>query len=329
MLACPLGIDTGRLVKDLRARQHTPRAERIALAVARRWAGVERGARAALRAGDVPLRGATRVLRTAVSHELVPAWPGDMPRPAGALPATSRTGAAAVYLPACVNRIFGHARGAERELSLPEALVELSARAGAPVWIPPDAAGHCCGTPWSSKGYRAGHAYMAGHTGAALRRWTDGGSLPVVIDASSCALGLVEDADGIDVVDSIAWAHDRLLPALTVRPNLKTAAVHPSCATRHLHLEGKLERLAASVAAEVFVPPSATCCGFAGDRGLLHPELPLAATADEAAELRERGIEAHLCSNRTCEIGLRQGTGATFESFVFALEQATRPTATK
>ncbi len=328
MLACPLGIDTGRLVKELRARQHTPRAERVALAVARRWAGVERAARAALRLGATP-RGATRVLRTAISHELVPAWAGDMPRPAGAMPATRREGAAAVYLPACVNRIFGHARGAERDASLPEALVAVSERAGAPVWIPPDAAGHCCGTPWSSKGYRTGHEHMTAHTVEALRRWTGDGSLPVVIDASSCAHALVGEAEGIDVLDSITWAHDRLLPNLTVRRILRSAAVHPSCATRHMHLGGKLERLAASVADETFVPASATCCGFAGDRGLLHPELALAATADEAAELQGRDFDAHLCSNRTCEIGLRHGTGATFESFVFALEQATRPVVTK
>jgi D-lactate dehydrogenase len=105
--------------------------------------------------------------------------------------------------------------------------------------------------------------------------------------------------------------------------------VHPACAIRHLGLTGKLERLAAAVADEVVVPSAATCCGFAGDRGLLHPELPLAATADEAAELGGREFDAHLCSNRTCEIGLRRGTGATFESFWFALEHATRPVATK
>jgi D-lactate dehydrogenase len=327
MLACPLGIDTGRLVKELREREHTPRAERSALTLARRWAAVERAARGALRIPQTPLRAITRVMRSAVSHELVPAWPGDMPRPAGAIPATVRGGASAVYLPACVNRIFGHARGAERDLSLPEAMVAVSERAGHPVWIPPDAAGHCCGIPWSSKGYRSGHAYMAGRTAAALRRWTDGGRLPVVIDASSCAMGLMEHVQGVDVLDSVAWAHDRLLPDLSARRRLRSAAVHPSCATRHMRLTGKLERLAASIADDVFVPTASTCCGFAGDRGLLHPELPAAATADEAAELVGRDCDAHLCSNRTCEIGLRAGTGATFESFVFALEQATRPVA--
>ena len=42
MLACPLGIDTGKFVKSLRARQHAARAERVALRLAERWAAVER-----------------------------------------------------------------------------------------------------------------------------------------------------------------------------------------------------------------------------------------------------------------------------------------------
>jgi D-lactate dehydrogenase len=54
-------------------------------------------------------------------------------------------------------------------------------------------------------------------------------------------------------------------------------------------------------------------------------ELSLAATRDEAAELAGRTFDAAFCSNRTCEIGLEQGTGRTYESFVFALEELTRP----
>ena len=87
----------------------------------------------------------------------------------------------------------------------------------------------------------------------------------------------------------------------------------------------RLENLAGALADDVYTPPSATCCGFAGDRGFLHPELPAAATADEAAELSGRTFDAHLCSNRTCEIGLHQGTGRAYESFLFLLEELTRP----
>ena len=323
MLACPLGIDTGKLVKDLRSREHGPRAERAALTAARRWAAVERAARAGLR-GGAPARAATRLLRRAVSTELVPAWPAEMPRPAPArMPSTTREGAAAVYVPACINRIFG----SDRDLTLPEALVAVSARAGQPVWIPPGVAGHCCATPWSSKGYRDGAAFMAAKTRDSLLRWSDGGQLPIVTDASSCALGLIEDVapDDLTVLDSVQWAHEHLLPRLEIANRAGRVAVHPTCAIRHMGHVGRLQSLAAALADEVYTPPTATCCGFAGDRGFLHPELPSAATADEAAELDGRRFDAHVSSNRTCEIGLRQGTGRAYESFVFLLEQQTRP----
>jgi len=340
-LACPLGIDTGKLVKELRAREHSPRGERIAERAAERWSAVERAARAGLRAGEGAgkplLRGAGALARAAISDELVPAWPENMPHPAAAeLPPTRPDGAAAVYLPACVNRIFGRARDDGTGPGLAEALVAVSGRAGLPLWIPPDVAGHCCGVPWSSKGYADGHELMATRTLAALWRWSDGGELPVVTDASSCALGLgdelVAELDDesrerhakLEICDSIAWAHDRLLPELSVERKLGAVAVHPTCSARHLGLALKLGAIAEQLADEVTIPPSATCCGMAGDRGLLHPELPKAATADASNELGERSFDAHLCSNRTCEIGLQQGTGRLYESFVFALDAATR-----
>src|SRR5205807_3833004 len=163
--------------------------------------------------------------RRAVSDELVPAWPAGMPRPAPSrLPRTSREGAAAVYLPACINRIFG-----SDGTSVPEALVAVSARAGAPLWIPDDVAGTCCATPWQSKGYRAGAEWMAAHTLGALRRWSGGGELPVVIDATSCAQGLLEAGADVEVIDSVRWARERLLPNLRVGRRVRRAVVHPTC----------------------------------------------------------------------------------------------------
>ncbi len=195
---CPVAIDTGALVKEFRRREHSDREEAVALAVAERYALVERAARAGLSAagaagallGDRNVARLPELLRRRVSSELIPALPDDLPPPASArLARTSREGAAAVYLPACINRIFGNPSGLDDELSLPEALVAVSARAGLPVWIPDDVAGHCCATPWSSKGYRRGQDRMAAKTAAALWRWSDGGALPVVIDASSLRAG--------------------------------------------------------------------------------------------------------------------------------------------
>jgi D-lactate dehydrogenase len=325
VLACPVGIDTGKLVKQLRSRQHSERAERAALRAARHWAGAERLARGGLRAGSVlgerPMGAVTRTARKALSHELVPEWGGAMPPPASArLPQTSRAGAAAVYFPACINRIFGPP-------GLAEALVAVSARAGLPVWIPDDVAGRCCATPWTSKGYERGAEYMAGEAAEALWRWSDEGQLPIVIDASSCTHGMSEAlADRhpqLELLDSIAWA-ERLLPKLSVSRKLGSVAVHPTCSARHLGLTRRLEAVASALADEVVVPRVATCCGFAGDRGLLHPELTASATAAEAAEVRAASCDAHVSSNRTCELGLERATGEAYRSFIYLLDELTR-----
>jgi D-lactate dehydrogenase len=343
--ACPLAIDTGKLVKRFRAAERTAADERTGRAAASRWASVEGAARRGLATGDFvsavagepAVDSVARLARRALSAELVPRWPPNMPPPAaGRMPPTERTGAAAVYLPACINRIFGNPRGAPERPTLPEALVEVSARAGMPVWIPEDVAGNCCATPWSSKGYRQGHELMARRVAESLWRWSESGRLPVVTDASSCALGLLEDVlpqldeeardrhERIEVLDSIAWAHDRLLPALEVKGRAHSAVLHPTCSVAHLDLGRKLRAVAEALAEEVVVPPGASCCGFAGDRGLLHPELPASALRDEAAEVEGREFDACLCSNRTCELGLQQVTGRPYSSFVFLLERLTR-----
>ena len=334
-LACPVGIDTGRLVKELRQARHTPRTEALALRAAKRWGMVERAARAALRLGGPLARRTER---------------GEgLPGPAKAqMPATSREGAAAAYVPSCTNRIFGRSRPG---MSLPDAMVEVSTRAGMPVWIPSAGshqirhgirgesdglAGACCGLPFGSRGFTEAHRRKANELVERLWEWSGEGELPVVIDASSCTQAIASPGDGtlseenaerlagLEVIDSIAWAADRLLPALEVTRRVGSAAVHPTCAARHMGLAPRLRSIAAALADDVHVPPSATCCGFAGDRGITHPELTAAATADEAAELSGRVFDARLSSNRTCEIGLTRATGGVYESFVFLLEELTR-----
>jgi D-lactate dehydrogenase len=315
-LACPLGIDTGKLVKDYRSQERTPRAQRAALATAKRWATVEKAARAGLKAGPL-VKPASAAARALLSDELVPSWPANMPKPApSSLPTTKRDGAAAVYLPACINRIFGP--------SLPEAMVRVSERAGMPLWIPEDAAGHCCSVPWSSKGLGDGADWMAKHTGDAVRGWIGDPALPVVMDASSCSHGLREILEGVEVLDSIEWIHDHVLPNLEIRRKAGAVAVHPTCSARHMALVHKLTAIAEAAADEVVVPTTATCCGFAGDRGFLHPELTQSATRPQAAEVDSDRFDAHISSNRTCEIGLEEGTGRPYRSFVHLLDELSR-----
>ncbi|HEX3360457.1 MAG TPA: (Fe-S)-binding protein, partial [Solirubrobacterales bacterium] len=315
-LACPVGIDTGRMVKELRAERHTERAHSLALATAKRWGPVESASRTGLRVGGAAAR------RTRKGRALPGAAETKMP-------ATTREGAAAVYVPSCTNRIFGGGPI--------DALVAVSARAGLPVWIPEDVAGSCCGLPWSSKGFASAHRHKANELVERLWEWSGEGALPVVVDAASCTGQIVEPGEGtlsegnaerlagLTILDSVAWAHDRLLPDLEVTHKLANAAIHPTCATNRQGNATRLRALAAAIADDVYVPPTATCCGFAGDRGISHPELTESATRAEASELSGRHFDAYLSSNRTCEIGMSRATGKTYESVINALERATRP----
>ncbi|MFI9741791.1 FAD-binding and (Fe-S)-binding domain-containing protein [Streptomyces sp. NPDC052494] len=340
-LACPVGIDTGALMKDFRHQRHSPREERIAALAAKNFRAVEASARLAVaaadRIGDRVLERVTGVARKAVRPDLVPKWLPEIPGAAARrLPRTHRPAAVAVYYPACVNRIFG-APDTHDGPSLPEAVVAVSARAGKPVWIPDDVSGTCCATIWHSKGYRLGNEIMANRIVEAAWGWTAGGKLPLVVDASSCTLGIADEvvpyltADNrelhaeLTVLDSLVWAADELLPRLEVRRRVTSAVVHPTCSMRHLGDEEQLTRLAEACAEEVVVPVDAGCCAFAGDRGMLHPELTASATAREAAEVTARPFDAHLSANRMCEIGMDRATGRSYQSVLLSLERATRP----
>ena len=164
MTACPVAIDTGTLIKDLRGREHGPRAQRAALELARRYATAERVARVGCRAGRrvAAQRAAARCRRRPPS-----ACPGPSARarpPCTCRPAS--TGSSAGWAtrdppppaPACPRR-WWRSRPAR----------------GGRCGFPPTSPGHCCGTPWSSKGYADGLAEMAARTAAALRRWTGDG----------------------------------------------------------------------------------------------------------------------------------------------------------
>ncbi len=344
-LACPVDINTGDMMKAFRVKAHNQPAEAVALGIAKGYGAMQALGRVAVGAagtvgsvtGDGLISSVTDLGRTVISHDLLPRWLPEVPRSAPhRLPPTTRSGASAVYFPACINRIFGNPDSIDEPRSLPELVVRLADRAGEPVWIPDDVAGACCGTVWHSKGYDRGNTYMANHVVGRLWEWTDGGALPVVVDATSCTLGLVHEIQpylvgaavtqhaALRIVDSIQWARDTLLPRLEVRTKVGSAVIHSTCAGQHLGLTDALVDVASALAEDVTKPVYGTCCGFAGDRGMLHPELTDAAGLEQAAELAGREFDAYLCSNRTCELGMTRAIGHEYASFLYLLEAATR-----
>jgi D-lactate dehydrogenase len=127
----------------------------------------------------------------------------------------------------------------------------------------------------------------------------------------------------IRIMDSIEWCRN-LLPRLQIREPLSHVVLHPTCSMTHLKLTEGLEEIARKLAVKVEIPIGAACCGTAGDRGLLHPELVKSATKEEAKSVSESHADAYLSANRTCEMGMHHATGKPYESYLFTLERLSR-----
>ena len=265
-----------------------------------------------------------------------PLWSAEMPRAAKAtIPRTAAAEAKAVYFPSCLSRTMGALPGEPAEMSPVEALVEVATRAGVPVFVPLNAAGTCCGVPFSSKGYGVAHAVAVTRAVERLFRWSDGGRLPVVVDTSPCTYGLLQarealtdenrmKLDAMTILDAVEFVHDALLPKLAVTRKDPSAVLHPVCSLTKMGLAPKLRAIAEACSEKTVVPLDAGCCGFAGDRGFLVPELTASATRLEAREARIAGAAGHWSSSRTCEVGMTRATGQVYRSFVFLVEKATR-----
>ncbi|MEV7608532.1 FAD-binding and (Fe-S)-binding domain-containing protein [Microbacterium sp. NPDC089320] len=340
-VACPVDINTGDLVRRLRAEQASAVADGLWDVAAKGWGAVTRIGGLALSVAEAmpaPLvTGVTRAGRAVLGADTVPLYDAGLPG-GGSKPlrVESPADAEVVLFGACIGTMFGpedHGVGSR------DALRALLSRAEIAFVVPQDAGGLCCGTPWKSKGHLSGYDRMTDRVLDALWAASREGELPVVCDAASCTEGLhvmlAKAAAGrpeyasLVIEDATTYVAREVLPRVSVATKLDRIAVHPTCSTTALGATGALTALATAVADDVFVPEGWGCCAFAGDRGMLHPELTASATAVEAAELaraeEETGFDAYVSANRTCEIGMTRATERPYQHVIEVLERLTRP----
>nr|WP_269936970.1 FAD-binding and (Fe-S)-binding domain-containing protein [Arthrobacter sp. HY1533] len=347
--ACPVLINTGDLVRRLRAEGRNPVADKGWNAAAKHWGAATKAGSLGLSAAKaMPLtlvKAATQLGRHALGAENVPLYTAALPRgghkrpSAGDVASKSGAVAEAVYFPACIGAMFGAANddAGQPGNGVTQAFRNLAERAGVALTIPDAVGDLCCGTPWKSKGFTTGYTTMGERVLPALWEASRQGRLPIVCDASSCTEGLETLRDTatspdapaeyshLTFVDSVQFARERLLPHLEVHPGLESLALHPTCSSTRLGINDDFTAIATALAGEVVVPPSWGCCAYAGDRGLLHPELTASATATQAAEINERQHSAYASTNRTCELGMREATGQQYRHILELLDEATNP----
>lgn len=345
---CPVYINTGDLVKLLRSKQHSDFAQDNARTISRHFKAAETVAKLGVKAGRfLESVGAEGVLDFAsdVAGKLMdtrlPGWNTNIGTPI-TLPHTSHKNPDAIYFPACVTRMMG---GGDRKATDPKAmnqvemLLRVAERADVSLWIPEKSTSYCCGTPFSSKGFTEAYKDMLERTVDEFWEWSDGGRLPIVTDASSCTYTFrnagkdlkgqaLERFTQLTILDSIEFVHDTLLPKLRERGLLtrlqESALLHPVCSVMKLGFADKLQSVAEACAVDAVTPINVGCCAFAGDRGMIAPELTANATLLEAREAKERHYDGYYSSNPTCQIGMTTAVGEEYESFIALVERASR-----
>ncbi|WP_339431677.1 FAD-binding and (Fe-S)-binding domain-containing protein [Pseudomonas sp. EA_65y_Pfl2_P78] len=329
---CPVGINTGELVKKLRGRHATH--QKTADWIEGNFAKTLQGARFTLHVanGARMLLGAPRLTKlsatlTRLSKGQVPLWTSAMPQPEKAIrfsPSVSDERPRVVYLAACVSRVMGPAAGDKEQMSLYDKTRGLLEKAGYQVVFPDNQDNLCCGQPFASKGYAEQAEHKRQELISALLHASRGGLDPIYCDTSPCTLRLVQDVADVrlDLYDPVRFIRTHLLDRLDFTPQDAPIAVHVTCSTQHLGESQALIDLARKCSKTVVIPEGIHCCGFAGDKGFTTPELNSHSlrTLKDAVQHCSEGIS----TSRTCEIGLTQHGGIDYHGLVYLVDRVTR-----
>ncbi len=209
------------------------------------------------------------------------------------------------------------------DLQLTEITHQLLVRAGYSIIYPDKMNTHCCGMPFSSKGFAEANHTQSQALEADLLKVSENGKYPVLYDMSPCFYhSKVEFSKTLKIVDPIEFMLDYVMPHLKVKNKKDTVAVFPVCSVKKI---GKMEQLLAlaQLCANEVTMIDSNCCGFAGDRGFLVPELNDHGLRDLKAQIPANCTEGYSTS-RTCEIGFEKMSGIDFKSIFYLIEGVTR-----
>lgn len=336
-IACPVDINTGTLVKELRWQHNGKLANTVANSIANNMSAATSIVRRLLpiphavakAIGYHQMESVTKGLYR-LGEGVFPLWTRHTPSGSKKItrttfPADSADAPIAVYFPSCITRAMGGPSSDHDDpKDVPQKMLSLLRKANYTVIIPEGKEKLCCGIAFSSKGFRKQAQKKENELNKVLLKATRNGELPIVCDMSPCLLHMRETLDlRLKLYDQVDFIHDFLLDRLTFTKQPISVAIHTTCSSTKMQLENKLFRVASLCAEKVIVPKNVSCCGWAGDRGFFYPELN-----DSALALLREGIAdatEGYSNSSTCEIGLSINSGITYKSLVYLVDKCTLP----
>lgn len=328
---CPVGINTGDLVKQLRT-QHYQRYQSIAKWTADHFAGMTTATNVGLSInkhaqsllGDKLLSNVVNGARK-LTKGSTPKWIPELPtanhsKKQPSLKAEQKV----VYMPSCASRTMGQQANNADQRPLTEVTMSLLEKAGYEIIQPNQLNSQCCGMPYDSKGMAEIATKKSQQLEEVLWQASEQGKWPILMDTSPCAKRSIEQfSQPLSIYEPAKFAADHLLDKLTVTPIDETVMLHVTCSSRRMGLENTMLNLAKACAKNVVIPEHIQCCGWAGDKGFTTPELNEAAVSPLKSQVPSdcsRGFS----NSRTCEIGLSHHSGVPYQSILYLVDEASQ-----
>ncbi|WP_373455725.1 FAD-binding and (Fe-S)-binding domain-containing protein [Photobacterium iliopiscarium] len=327
---CPVGINTGDLVRKLR-QNHTPKAKKIASWTGAHFATVTASAKAGLIVASQmhKVLGTDKMLKLThkayqLSGHKIPQWTPHLPLAATKItpPIISNiTKERVVYFPSCAARNMGVEAQAKDMRPLTEVTISLLEKAGYEVILPEDLDNQCCGMPYISKGFPETAQVKAHQLENVLWEASLQGQYPILMDTSPCASTSKQYLrKELTIYEPFKFVADFVLPRLKIIPQADPVMLHITCTSRREGLAPIIERVTKACAMQVIIPDDITCCGFAGDKGFTKPELNASALAPLKAQV-PAGCSEGYSNSRTCEIGLSEHSGIEYRSILYLVDK--------
>lgn len=333
--SCPMGINTGDLIHDLRQELLPPVSTgyKIGEKAANHLNRVEAALRPMLDAANLAHKvigdkGVNIVGRGL--HKLgLPLWTPSLPKAhKNKLPEQQLEPAAkkVVYFPSCINQTFGASlQKGEKIPDLINEMTQLCNKAGYEVVFPEKMNHLCCGLTWESKGMPDIADRKLAELEKSLLVASENGRYPILCDQSPCLHRMRDHIKGLKLYEPVEFILTYLAPNLEFDVTEEPVAIHVTCSSRRMHLVEAFVKLASMCSSNVILPAEVGCCGFAGDKGFTRPELNEWGLRKLRPQILNNRVKEGFSNSRTCEIGLTTNSGIPYKSIAYLVNRVTRP----
>jgi D-lactate dehydrogenase len=329
---CPVGINTGELIRQLRGTKLGKTNNVIATWSAEHFSVLNTGAALAFSASGkiTGLLGKKFVNNMGetlhkISGETLPLWHSKWPaKPKSSATQITKISDAnapkVIFFASCASRTMGPAIDSTDRRSLTDVAHSVFTKAGYQVITPNKPSDLCCGMPFHSKGA----AEVAKNKGQqlidTLTELSCNGTIPIVFDTSPCNLRINEIGTTLPIYELTDFCAKFLVDKLAIVPKQEAVALHITCSSQKAGIADSLRYIANACANEVVEPEDITCCGFAGDKGLFMPKLNESALATLATQVQGKCSKGY-SNSRTCEIGLSKNSGIDYQSLIYLIDE--------